>query len=86
MHETFPTLLNELVDDPDIGAVTVDLDINICFMKIMRAIIYLQRPDVLFLAGATDIKVPLTVKSDIIGKFVVSQNKKYSQYLFISSG
>lgn len=61
-------LIKELIDDLEVGAVTVDLDVNINFIKLMKAITYLRRPDVLFLAGATDIKVPLTKQSEIIGK------------------
>lgn len=46
---------------------TVDLDVNINFIKIMKAITYLKRPDVLFLAGATDVKIALTDGQEILG-------------------
>lgn len=67
IHESFNVLVQELEDDLEIGAVTVDLDVNINFIKMMKAITYLKRPEVLFLAGATDVKIPLTDGQDILG-------------------
>ncbi|KAL0830363.1 hypothetical protein ABMA28_002551 [Loxostege sticticalis] len=43
-----------LDDDPEVGAVVCDCDFNVNLIKMHKAIMYLRRPDVLFITGATD--------------------------------
>ncbi|CAB3254491.1 unnamed protein product [Arctia plantaginis] len=53
-YENFEDHIEYLQDDPEIGAVVVDNDLNANLAKIQRAVTYLKKPDVLFLGGATD--------------------------------
>ncbi|KAL9692428.1 hypothetical protein quinque_005488 [Culex quinquefasciatus] len=54
--------------EPKVGAVLVDLDVNVSLAHLMKAKCYLERsPDCLLLAGATDYIVPLGTRMDIIG-------------------
>lgn len=41
----------------NIGAIILDVDINLNLAKMYKAALCLKRPDVLFLAGATDKKL-----------------------------
>ncbi|CAD0201908.1 unnamed protein product [Chrysodeixis includens] len=50
-YEDFVQFTN---DDPEIGAVVFDCDFTVNLPKLTKAITYLNRPDVLFLCGATD--------------------------------
>lgn len=59
VEEHFSIFKGLLEDDQEIGAVVLDLDINMNYIKLMRASVYLKRPDVLFLVGITDNKIPL---------------------------
>lgn len=59
VEEHISTFKGLLEDDPEIGAVVLELDINMNYTKLMRASVYLKRPDVLFLVGITDNKIPL---------------------------
>lgn len=45
----------------------VDVDFNCSHPKIARAAYFLSRPDVLFIAGATDTKLPLNKTISILG-------------------
>lgn len=63
----------------DVGAVIVDLDININYAKLCRAQLLLSNSNVLFLFGSTDPKVPVAKNISYMGMF----NKKIyssSQY------
>ncbi|KAJ9600643.1 hypothetical protein L9F63_026217, partial [Diploptera punctata] len=62
-------LLTEEVQkmDHNVGAVIVDFDVNINYAKLTKASIHLRKPDCLFLAGACDMKVPLSSGFKIIG-------------------
>lgn len=54
--------------EPKVGAVLVDLDVNVSLAHLMKAKCYLERnPACLLLAGATDYIVPLGTRMDIIG-------------------
>ncbi|KAJ9591069.1 hypothetical protein L9F63_027723 [Diploptera punctata] len=53
--------------DHNVGAVIVDFDVNINYAKLTKASIHLRKPDCLFLAGACDMKVPLSSGFKIIG-------------------
>lgn len=67
IEETIVALQGHLVDDENIGAVIVDLDVNINFIKLQKALVYLSRPDVLFICGGSDKKIPISSKFCIIG-------------------
>lgn len=61
------------MDDPEIGAVVVDLDFNLTYAKLVKAGIVLKRPDVHFILCASDKTVPLgdnfkTIGSGFIGE------------------
>lgn len=43
------------------------MDVNLNFIKLMKASIYMNRPEVIFLVGATDNKIP-TGKLTVLGK------------------
>lgn len=53
---------------PKVGAVVVDIDVNISLQNLMRAKCYLEQdPSCLFIAGATDFIIPLDSSMDVIG-------------------
>ncbi|XP_055616534.1 uncharacterized protein LOC129769869 [Toxorhynchites rutilus septentrionalis] len=58
----------EETDSPKVGAVVMDIDVNISLAHLMKAKCYLQRNrDCLLIAGATDKIVPLDSSMDVIG-------------------
>lgn len=53
---------------PKVGAVVIDIDVNLSLANLMKAKCYLERnPDCLFIAGATDYIIPLDSSMDVIG-------------------
>ncbi|KAK3912652.1 Glycerol-3-phosphate phosphatase [Frankliniella fusca] len=54
MEENLVAMLNAIQEDTEIGAVIVDLDVNVTFMDMVIATNHLRRPDCMFLVGATD--------------------------------
>ncbi|XP_058831999.1 glycerol-3-phosphate phosphatase-like [Topomyia yanbarensis] len=55
-------------DGPKVGAVVVDIDVNISLAHMMKAKCYLQQNrDCLLIAGATDYIIPLDSSMDVIG-------------------
>jgi hypothetical protein len=63
-------LANELrVLDEEVGAVVIDFDMNINFIKMMKAIFHLKNPNCLFVAGGIDVYVPTQNNISILGKF-----------------
>uniref|UniRef100_A0A182NIK9 4-nitrophenylphosphatase n=1 Tax=Anopheles dirus TaxID=7168 RepID=A0A182NIK9_9DIPT len=53
---------------PKVGAVVVDIDVNLSLQSLMKAKCYLERdPGCLFIAGATDYIIPLDSSMDVIG-------------------
>ncbi|XP_077297347.1 uncharacterized protein LOC143919041 [Arctopsyche grandis] len=66
-EEDLSKLLAHAKDDPSIGAIYVDMDININYIKILKAVSALRRDDVLYLVGAFDKIVPVTSESFILG-------------------
>lgn len=55
-------------DSPKVGAVVMDIDVNISLAHLMKAKCYLQRnPECLLIAGATDYIVPLDTSMDVVG-------------------
>lgn len=67
IEESIGALQEHLVDDESIGAVVIDLDLNINFIKMHKALVYLSRPDVLFICGGSDKKIPISSKFCVIG-------------------
>ncbi|XP_055627083.1 uncharacterized protein LOC129769087 [Toxorhynchites rutilus septentrionalis] len=55
-------------DSPKVGAVVMDLDVNISLAHLMKAKCYLERNrNCVLIAGATDTIVPLDTSMDVIG-------------------
>jgi hypothetical protein len=69
----------ELQDlDEEVGAVVMDFDMNINFIKIMKAVFHLKNPDCLFVVGAIDARVPVQNGLSILGEFkdaIIIQDK-----------
>lgn len=59
VDEKIEKLSELLTDDEDVGAVVLEADININYLKLIKASIYLKRPEVLFLVGINDCKIPI---------------------------
>ena len=55
--------------DQEVGAVVKDLDANINYIKMMKAVLHLRNPDCLFVVGGTDVLVPFEDFS-ILGGFL----------------
>lgn len=55
-------------DNTKVGAVVMDIDVNICLAQLMKAKCYLQQnPSCVLIAGATDYIIPLGSSMDVIG-------------------
>ncbi|KAF2896186.1 hypothetical protein ILUMI_09989 [Ignelater luminosus] len=54
------TLAEILKYKPDIGAVILDIDLNLDFVRLSEAAVHLKRPDVIFMIGGTDKNIPIT--------------------------
>lgn len=68
--QTIAELANELQDlDEEVGAVVIDFDMNINFIKMMKAVIHLKNPDCLFVVGGIDARVPARSGLNILGEF-----------------
>ncbi|XP_031352604.1 4-nitrophenylphosphatase-like isoform X2 [Photinus pyralis] len=55
--DSMEVLQEFLVDDESVGAVVCDYDIHLSNLKMIRCAVFLRRPDVLFILGATDKKL-----------------------------
>jgi ribonucleotide monophosphatase NagD (HAD superfamily) len=55
--------------DQEVGAVVVDFDANINYMKMMKAVLHLRDPECLFVVGGNDVFVPFQ-DVNIIGGFL----------------
>lgn len=65
---TFTAFFNESSHGSRVGAVVVDIDVNISLAHLMKAKCYLERnPDCMLLVGATDYVIPLGENMDVIG-------------------
>ena len=51
------------------GAVVIDLDANINYIKMMKAVLHLKNPECLFIVGGNDVFVPFE-DINIIGGFL----------------
>lgn len=66
--QTVADLANELQDlDEEVGAVVMDFDMNINFIKMMKAVFHLRNPDCLFVVGGIDVRVPVQNGLSILG-------------------
>jgi hypothetical protein len=55
--------------DNDVGAVVIDFDLNINYIKMMKAVLHLRDPDCFFVVGGLDVKVPIQDEMNILGKY-----------------
>jgi len=68
IEESYADLVKHTQDDnTDIGAVVVDLDLNLNYYKLLKALVYLQRPEVLFITSVTDKSFTLGMNTVLIG-------------------
>ncbi|RZC42464.1 phosphoglycolate phosphatase 2-like [Asbolus verrucosus] len=58
---------NTIVDNENVGAVIADADINLNYVKLQKAATYLKRPEVIFITGATDMKLPVGLNHVLLG-------------------
>lgn len=65
--EDFVSLWKAVKDDNPVKAVIIDSDFNVSSAKLIRAEIYLKNPECLFIAGTTDMMLPITKGFKIIG-------------------
>lgn len=61
---------NHFKDNEDIGAVIIDIDLNVNYIKLLKSMVYLQRSDVLFITGGADTKVPMGFNIMLIGAYL----------------
>lgn len=66
-YEDFGALWKAVKDDEPVKAVIIDADFNVSSTKLIRAEIYLKNPECLFIAGTTDMMVPISQSFKIIG-------------------
>ncbi|KAK5644066.1 hypothetical protein RI129_007911 [Pyrocoelia pectoralis] len=57
VEESIDSVVSQAVDDTSVGAVICDFDMNINFVKLLKAVTYLRRPEVFFFTGPTDERV-----------------------------
>lgn len=69
VEETFESLLGNIDLDPEVGAVVVDLDINLTYTDLNIAVNHLLKPDCHLYAGATDQAVAFQGGKVVIGTF-----------------
>lgn len=65
--EDFVALWKAVKDDNPVKAVIVDTDLNVSSPKLIRAEIYLKNPECLFIAGTTDMMLPVSKGFNIVG-------------------
>lgn len=51
IEEDFKIYVRNLEDNPNVGCVIIDWDFNVTHVKLLRASVYLTRPNVLYLTG-----------------------------------
>ena len=59
------------------GAVVVDMDPNINYIKMMKAVLHLRDPECLFVVGANDVFVPFE-DINVIGGFLCQDFSLFS--------
>lgn len=69
----FTNYMKTMVDNPDIGAVIFEFDVNLSYMDLNRMKIYLQRPDCLFITGGNDRDLIVGPKLYLLGSYYFQQ-------------
>ncbi|KAF2904358.1 hypothetical protein ILUMI_01816 [Ignelater luminosus] len=67
IEERIDELPSHFKDNEEVGAVIIDIDLNINYIKLLKAMVYLQRSEVLFITGGADTKVPMGFNIMLIG-------------------
>ncbi|KAH8287720.1 hypothetical protein KR054_011848, partial [Drosophila jambulina] len=67
IEESFESLAKHIFDKEPVRAVVIDVDFNLSSPKLLRAHMYLRRPECLLLIGATDRLLPVSKAVNIIG-------------------
>lgn len=67
MPESFSHAVKVIRNPKPVKAVIVDVDFNHCHAKCARAAFFLANPEVLFIAGASDLRLPLAKNVSILG-------------------
>lgn len=65
--EDITSIMNSFVDDEEIGAVIMDIDVNFTYTQLQKAHTYLKRKDCLFIIGAGDKTLPFPKIGPLIG-------------------
>lgn len=69
LKDDLQEFINNIQDDPEVGAVIVDFDINTTRLHLQKALTYLKRKDCLFIAAACDRELPMGSNvGSVIGK------------------
>jgi len=55
--------------DQEVGAVVIDVDANINYIKMMKAVLHLKDPECMFVVGGNDVIAPFE-DMNIIGVFL----------------
>lgn len=79
IEESVPSLLSHINDDENIGAVLVEFDFNVNYIKLQKAATYLNRKECLFIAGAGDARVPIGLSVPLIGMNNLHQHQYFFQ-------
>ncbi|KAJ8964029.1 hypothetical protein NQ314_005169 [Rhamnusium bicolor] len=58
IQESISSVVDNINDNENIGGVLLELDININFIKLQKAVTYLKRKDCIFIASAADAQLP----------------------------
>ncbi|XP_056640299.1 uncharacterized protein LOC130447483 [Diorhabda sublineata] len=74
--EDVESIANSVVDDEEIGAVIMDIDVNLTYIQLQKASTYLKRKDCLFITGAGDRALPFPRIGPLIGNYVFIETIK----------
>lgn len=75
LSESILEFVRLIEDDPEVGAVIVDFDVNMNRLKMQKVLTYLKREDCLFIAAACDRELPLGID---IGPIIGTKNINFS--------
>ncbi|XP_016995236.2 chronophin [Drosophila takahashii] len=67
IEESYECLAKNIFDKEPVRAVVIDVDFNLSSPKLLRAHLYLRRPECLLIGGATDRLLPVAKGVNIIG-------------------
>ncbi|XP_017063844.1 pyridoxal phosphate phosphatase [Drosophila eugracilis] len=67
IEESYESLAKHIFDKEPVRAVIIDVDFNLSSPKLLRAHLYLRRPECLLIGGATDRLLPVAKGVNIIG-------------------